>query len=194
MNKNIKDKMIIIINGKGGVGKDTLIEGVKGEHTYINVSSIEPIKHLAKLGGWKGQKTKKDRLFLSDLKRIFYNYNKLSLVYLLKKTVQFFCSELHEILFVHIREPEQIKEYKEIITTKYPEVRNYTILIKKQEIDYHDLGNPSDDEVGNYNYDYIFNNNKTIDKSKQEFLLFIDSLLLNNFPMIDHLRDLDSIV
>lgn len=55
------------------------------------------------MGGWKEEKTKKARLFLSNLKEIFYNYNKLPLVYLQKKTKEFLKDNFYEILFVHIR-------------------------------------------------------------------------------------------
>lgn len=37
-------KMIVIINGKGGVGKDTLINSVSKIFRVKNVSSITPIK------------------------------------------------------------------------------------------------------------------------------------------------------
>lgn len=192
-NKIIK-KMIIIINGKGGAGKDTLIESIKGQHLYANISSIEPIKQIAKMGGWKEEKTKKARLFLSNLKEIFYNYNKLPLVYLQKKTKEFLKDNFYEILFVHIRQPKQIEEYKNLIKSYHENTNIYTILIQRSDIDIEIFNNSSDDNVNDYNYDFIFKNNKTIEKGKQEFLLFIDSLLSNNIAMIEYLRDLDTII
>lgn len=196
MNEEIKTikKMIVIINGKGGTGKDILIESIKGQHLYVNISSIDPIKQIARIGGWKEEKTKKARLFLSNLKEVFYNYNKLSLIYLQKKTKEFFKDNFYEILFVHIRQPKQIEEYKNLIKSHYKNIDIYTILIQRSDIDIQIFNNLSDDNVDNYNYDFIFKNNKTIEKGKQEFLLFIDSLLSNNTTMIEHLHDLDTIV
>ena len=40
-----------------------------------NISSITPIKDLAKLCGWGGEKNEKSRKFLSDLKQLLIDYN-----------------------------------------------------------------------------------------------------------------------
>ena len=61
-------KEIIIINGSGGVGKDTFI-AMCDKYTYTkNYSSVDEIKCVARQLGWNGGKTEKDRKFLSDLK------------------------------------------------------------------------------------------------------------------------------
>ena len=49
-------KYVVIINGKGGVGKDTLCDIVSKKYCVNNVSSITPIKQIAQIGGWKGEK------------------------------------------------------------------------------------------------------------------------------------------
>ena len=55
------EKCVVIINGKGGVGKDTLCDIVSKKYCVSNVSSITPIKQIAQMGGWKGGKENKDR-------------------------------------------------------------------------------------------------------------------------------------
>ena len=55
-------KSVVIINGKGGVGKDTLCEVVAKKYSVRNVSSITPIKEIAKIGGWQGEKGNKDKI------------------------------------------------------------------------------------------------------------------------------------
>ena len=69
------EKIVVIINGKGGVGKDTLCDALSSKYTVRNVSSITPIKEIAQLGGWQGGKQNKDRKFLADLKKLFKKRN-----------------------------------------------------------------------------------------------------------------------
>ena len=76
------DKQIFIINGSGGVGKDTFVELVSTElndtlkkfHTVENFSSVDKVKEIAIEIGWDGKKREKDRKFLSDLKNLSSNY------------------------------------------------------------------------------------------------------------------------
>lgn len=50
-------KQIVIINGQGGVGKDTFIELLASSKLKIvNVSSVDGIKELARMIGWNGAK------------------------------------------------------------------------------------------------------------------------------------------
>lgn len=76
------NKQIFVINGSGGVGKDTFVELVSVElndklkrfHTVVNFSSVDKVKEIAREIGWDGRKTEKDRKFLSDLKSLtIYN-------------------------------------------------------------------------------------------------------------------------
>ena len=107
-------KRIVIINGKGGVGKDTLCDVIAKKYIVKNVSSITPIKEIARIGGWQGGKENKDRKFLADLKNLFVEYNDLPFVYL-KKEMESFLQAKEEILFVHIREIEEIKKFLQLI-------------------------------------------------------------------------------
>ena len=61
-------KQIIVINGTGGCGKTTFVELTQKYGKVINFSSVDKVKEVAKLIGWDGKKTEKDRKFLSDLK------------------------------------------------------------------------------------------------------------------------------
>ena len=47
----MRNKPVIVINGSGGVGKDTLCEWVKQRIPTRIVSSVDPIKRLAAEGG-----------------------------------------------------------------------------------------------------------------------------------------------
>lgn len=65
------NKHIFIINGSGGVGKDTFVEMVQVElnnilkkfHTVINFSSVDKVKEIAKEIGWDGKNQKKIESF-----------------------------------------------------------------------------------------------------------------------------------
>lgn len=167
-----------VINGAGGVGKDTLIEQFKEKvPSYIpvyNVSSVDVIKEIAtKYGKWEGQKDLKSRKFLSDLKKVFTDYNDLPTTYLIDRYRHFMEGGMNQgVLFVHIREPEEIKKF-----VKGTNGKAVTILIQRKGISEKHYGNHSDDDVANYNYDVIFDNDKSIEESSIEFTNIICSFL-----------------
>ena len=59
-------QLAIVINGCGGVGKDTLCQMAARHYKVRNISSVTPIKELAVQCGWNGAKDNRSRKFLSD--------------------------------------------------------------------------------------------------------------------------------
>jgi len=168
------EKITIIINGVGGCGKDTLIELLSKYKKVKNISSITPVKEIAKYCGWEGEKTDEARKFLSDLKRVLTEYNEFPMQYLLKEQ-QDFLNDENEVLFVHIREPQEIEKFKKASKTK-----TLTLLIMpREELKNKVYGNSSDDDVLKYKYDLIFRNDKPLDIVENEFLKFIEENVLN---------------
>ena len=55
------NKVAVVINGAGGVGKDTLCNLAAKHFRVLNVSSITPIKEIAAECGWRGEKDDKAR-------------------------------------------------------------------------------------------------------------------------------------
>ena len=110
------DKHIFIINGSGGVGKDTFVglvstqlnDMLKKFHTVINFSSVDKVKEIAKEIGWDGKKTEKNRKFLSDLKILTSEYCDMPFESMKSKVTEFMKDEESKFLFLHIREPEEI--------------------------------------------------------------------------------------
>lgn len=150
-------KRVIVINGRGGVGKDTICDILAKHYSAINVSSITPIKGIAMAHGWNGEKDAKSRKFLSDLKALFTEYNDMPNKYVLSR-VQDFASGLGEILFVHIREGAEIAKFVEAarkIVGNMAEVR--TLLVRRAAVSV-PLGNRSDDDVEGYTYDWVYDN------------------------------------
>ncbi len=169
----MQDKTIVVINGRGGVGKDTLCNSLRSNYAIMSISAIDPIKDIAYRTGWDGQKNDKSRLFLAELKRVYVAYNDLPTKYLCTKTSEFLDSK-NDILFVHIREADQIEQYRRAIHPK----ECITILIKKDTIDRNHLfGNSADDGVEDYKYDYIFENNLPLEESVKCFHKFIEKIL-----------------
>lgn len=165
-------KFIVVINGAGGVGKDTLIGFVKKKYPVRNVSSITPIKRAAEILGWSNEKDDKSRKFLSDLKLLSTEYNDYPLKLLLSKTNTFLCLDTYNVMFVHIREPQEIKKYVEAVNAKV-----VTLLITRKAVK-HDYGNMADDNVENYEYDYIYENDLSLDKAEADFMDFFNNILM----------------
>lgn len=165
-------KLVIVINGGGGVGKDTLCELAAGHYKVKNVSSITPIKEIAALCGWDGRKDDKSRKFLSDLKLLCVEYNDYPTVWALGQYESFKSSD-EEIMFVHIREPEEIAKF---VRATGGEAR--TLLVRGGErMKKSAYGNASDDGVENYEYDYYFMNDGSLDKAKADFCALLGRML-----------------
>ena len=168
-------KVIIVINGSGGVGKDTLCNFVAEEYKVVNVSSVDPIKEMAKIVGWEGKELK-DRAFLSDLKTLCTQYNNSPFTYIMRRTSEFLNPNSEdEILFVHIREPQEIEKYCEGCYTAFG-FKPFTLLVQR-DVGVEKYGNKSDDNVEDYCYDIYFNNNYNLTVAKVSILNLVDKLI-----------------
>ena len=170
----MQDKLLIIINGVGGVGKDTIVDIVAKHYVVRNVSSVEPFKQLLIAFGIepKQQKTPKGRRLLSDLKKAFDEYNNMSTAYLTRELIDFVKQD-QEIMFAHIREPEYIAMFKEIAEHFVPVV---TLLITGRN-DGKVYGNMADDGVMDYHYDAIFKNDVELKELERRFMEFFKEIL-----------------
>lgn len=163
-------KQIFIINGSGGVGKDSfcnMIKNYSGHDTFI-ISSVDDIKKKAILMGWDGvSKTEKDRKFLSDLKELCTWYNDAPYNYIRNQIMYFEATPKSEIMFIHIREPKEIEKIKQ----KYPYAK--TILVTNKTIPII-TSNNADASVFDYRYDYYIKNDGTLNDLKESALSFIE--------------------
>lgn len=165
-------KTIIIINGAGGVGKDTLCDLCAKHFKVKNISSITPIKMIAKECGWGGEKDDKARKFLSDLKRTLVEYNDYPTTWALGEYNEFLTTD-EEVMFVHIREAEEIKKLVERTGGAAK-----TLLIRGGDrMKKTDYGNASDDLVEAYSYDFYYVNDKTLDVAEREFCELIGRII-----------------
>lgn len=167
MEKYAMDKKIFVINGTGGSGKDTFVNFISKYAKVFNTSSVDKVKEIASYCGWNGKKEEKDRKFLSDLKALLTNYNDYPFHDIMKK-IDYFYQSNDEIMFIHIREPEEILKVVEASGAK-------TILIKRKNLN-NINSNTSDMNVDNYNYDYYINNDSTLEDFEEKAKEFLENI------------------
>lgn len=177
------EKQIFIINGTAGVGKDAFVnaveialESINKDYWVENYSSVTRVKEIAKSCGWNSEvKTEKDRKFLSDLKLLLTEYNDLPF----KDLGYVVDGFLHDgfdnskMLFLHIREPKEVTKAANAFNAK-------TILVKRDSV-VHITSNMADENVYNYNYDIIIENNGTPEDLQEKANQFVNDYIKNGF-------------
>ena len=173
---------IIVINGRGGAGKDEFVKNC----TYANpnvysVSTISYVKELAKLIGWNGEKDMKGRRFLSDLKDALSIYNDSPF----KRCKEEIKEKIEDykrinkdmsslIFFVHAREPIEIQRWVDECNAK-------SLLIKRKEADEKEFTNHADANVMDFDYHFTYNNDHDLKTLKKDTQAFMDWLLLQEW-------------
>ena len=154
------NKKIIVINGSGGVGKDTFVEFC-GEFANVkHISSVDNVKEAAQiLGNWNGEKDDKSRKLLVDLKQLSIDYNDYPMLYIKQEAEKFRENEEQKMMFVHIREISEIKKVKDLLNAK-------TLLITSTRVP-KITTNQSDANVEQYEYDYYISNDGTLEELKE---------------------------
>lgn len=165
-------KEIIVINGSGGVGKDTFVEFCKKYCKVKNISSVDKVKEAAKvLTGWDGTKDEKSRKLLVDLKQLGIEYNDAPFKYITESAEEFEKTD-EELMFIHIREIAEIEKVRKNIKAKTLLVTNINVPII--------TSNESDKNVMNYQYDYYIKNDGTLEELDD-----IAERFVNRFKKLD---------
>ena len=114
----------------------------------IIFSTIDPIKEIAERFIWNGEKDAKGRKLLSDLKRLFVEYDNNYIMNYIDNTLY---PQRANVIFIDSREPEEIKNICEKFDAK-------SILVRRPSIEGAPTSNSSDANVFNYDYDIVIMN------------------------------------
>ena len=166
-------KKIFIQNSVGGSGKDTWA-GLVGKYipTY-KYSIIDLPKEAAKVLGWNGGKTEKDRKFLSDIMDLSTEYNDSPFRDVLLIVSDFENNLIEdEVLFIDMRDPKDIARAVETFDAE-------TILIRNPNVEKIE-SNHADANVEEYEYDYIIENNGTLDQLDMMAKFFVREIVCWN--------------
>ena len=189
---------ILIINGSGGVGKDTFVDKLSQYKKVIHTSIVNPAKGLAKQIGWNGGKTERDRKFLSDLKVLIDEYNDHNYNQMKSIMQDFKDGKLDaDILCIDMREKEQIQKARKEFGAK-------TVLVTRDSVP-HITSNIADKNVYEISYDFHIENNGTLcdlDKRAKEFVGELEAKPYKRIVYISHpyggkeenLKDIERIV
>lgn len=166
-----------IINGRPRSGKDTFVNFCLEELGAFGklISTVDFVKEIATECGWDGTKDLKNRKFLSDLKDLLTNWGDVPY----KKTLQeidMFKFDLDYwdvsdkgVVFIMCREPKEIERFERELNAK-------SVLIRRASVEFEQQSNHADSEVLNHKYDYIIENNGTIDELKDKAKEFLKNL------------------
>lgn len=168
------NKFIVVINGSGGVGKDTFIDCANDIVNSKRISTVDMVKVAAELLGWDGSKADKDRKFLSDIKLLSVAYSDHSYKYV-NDCIDLFINNdtTNAILFMMVREPEEIKRM----------VKDFgaiTLLVKNPRIE-QITTNMADANVDNFSYDYTVHNDGSLNHLKAEAYDFVNAICRAKF-------------
>ena len=171
---------VVVVNGMPESGKTTFQEACQYTcgmtlTTKVNImSSVEYVKQVARDLGWDGTKTDKNRKFLSDLKRTLTEWDDVVFKKIKERLHLLISSGYDYIVFVDIREPEEIaRAAKELNAT--------TVLLRRESVETKTYSNVSDMSVFDYQYDVVIDNNGDLEdlQVKAEDFLFTHLLPSN---------------
>ena len=173
-------KKVFILNGVGTSGKGCFAEFV-GKYIATHKYSIADLpKEAAKLLGWDGGKTEKDRKFLSDIVDLATTYNDSPFQDVLSVVTDFKNNLIEdEVLIIDMRDPKDIARAVEMFGAE-------TILIRNPNVNKIE-SNHADRDVENYSYDYIIENDGTLEQLETVAKFFIREIICWN-EVKDHDR------
>ncbi len=172
---------VIIINGSNQSGKDQFANFFKKHYDYksVNWSTIDKVKKILKRNfGWNGKKTDESRRFMSEVKRVWSDFNNGPFEDMVNKISKYNANlpkgeRQNIVYFIHCREPHEIQKFVD----KYGK-KCLTVLLKKDDREV--ANNDSDKNVANYEYDFYIDNNGDKKELEKQVLEFIETIKASN--------------
>lgn len=163
-------KKVFILNGVGTSGKDRFV-GYLSKYISVYKYSIADLpKKAATVLGWDGGKTEKDRKFLADIVDISTEYNDSPFQDVVSIVADFKNNEIEtDVLIIDMRDPKDIARAVEIFGAE-------TILIRNPRVKAITT-NHADRNVENYDYDYLIENNGTLEQLDEMAYLFAQEVI-----------------
>ena len=150
-------KKIFVLNGVGTSGKGMFADYINKYIPTYKYSIVDLPKEAAKVLGWDGGKTEKDRKFLSDVMDLSTEYNDAPFKDVLSIVTDFKNNLIEdEVLIIDMRDPKDIARAVKIFGAE-------TILIRNPNVTKIE-SNHADRDVENYEYDYIIENNGSLEQ------------------------------
>lgn len=151
-------KKIYITNGTARSGKDSFAELLSKYISVFKYSSIDLVKEMYEtIGIDRNSKDEKKRKLYSDTKDMLTKYDDIPFKDIASIVSDFKNNQIDaEVLLIDIREPEEIARAVETLGAEAILIRNPNV--RKIE------SNHADKNVENYNYDYIIENNGTLEQ------------------------------
>lgn len=160
-------RVAIVINGHPRSGKDTVCQiviqrlqayGWRGH----SISSVDPIRDMFRgLGLPVDRKTPAERDLLAEVQSALNRYDWWAIKECARMVRARFCDESRRsiLCFVHIREPEAIQKFRELMTEQGIEI--YTLFVDRKDAE-RVSSNAADARVENMTYDLTIDNNSTL--------------------------------
>ena len=167
-------KKIFITNGSGGNGKDTFAEFLSKYISVFKYSSIDLVKEMYEsIGIDRNSKDEKKRKLYSDTKDMLTKYDDIPFKDIKSIVDDFKSNKIEtEVLLIDIREPEEIARAVETFWAK-------TILIDNPNVKKIE-SNHADANVNNYEYDYIIENDGTLEQLDAMAKFFVREIICWN--------------
>lgn len=162
-------KVAIILNGSGGVGKGTFVSVLKKHVSVYEYSIVNKVKEIMVYSGVPiNEKTEEVRMAMSDLKLLLERWD---IPY--KDVVQRYNSFINidhscdlNIFSVDMREKHDIERFSK----EFNAVKVLVVNDRVKQI----TSNVADANVYDVDYDFVINNNGTLEDLEKEVVRFIN--------------------
>ena len=163
-------KKVFILNGVGSVGKGKFVEFVSKHIPTCKYSIADLPKEAATILGWDGGKTEKDRRFLSYMIDLATEYNDSPFRDVVSIVTDFKSNKIEtDVLFVDMRSPKDIARAVKTFDAE-------TVLLRNPRVKPIET-NHADRNVENYKYDYIIENDGTLEQLENVAEFFVREII-----------------